>query len=593
MNTKLKEIISKADDVIVRYPMVLVMAIIGATNAAVFFQNIDNHEIQNFEFVKMILTSCLGISVMFGLNMLSQRIGKRFLLEFFGVLFLIGFYFILPKTENNFTVVYAFIILPIVLLSHLFVSFSAFLKKTPSISFWQFNKNLLINSVLTAIFTGVFVGGIMLAILAIDHLFDLHLKFDIYGSVFYGGVIFASCFIFLLFNEKGLYYLEKDSSYPEILKFFTQFILIPLLLIYAIILYVYSTKILINWELPRGWVTYLVLAYSIIGILALLLVYPLKEVTAKSRVKIFSKIFYFTLIPLLVLLFVAIFTRILEYGYTEARYFVLLLAIWLTVVIFYFLFWKKSNIKLIPISLFGFGVFALVFPYFNAFSIAKRSQEKALQKILTENHLLKNGKIDFTTNVPLEIADEIANKMGFLAIRKDKAKITSYLNNDMKNQISKLEGQNLDNEVQSTVRNAFSNVNNTIEDGNNFRLELVSERKIHQVMDYQYVSAIRDYYNDEVMINKDQILINKKLDEQNKVLTISLNNEEKVDLMPLLRKKLGQNRLGEVEVPEISVETDLGKYHVKILFSSLSREIFNKNQENINFGNALVLIKKK
>ena len=170
--------------------------------------------------------------------------------------------------------------------------------------------------------------------------------------------IFGSCFIFLLFNENGLFYLEKNSDYPVILKFFTQYVLVPLLLIYSVILYFYSAKILINWELPRGWVSYLVLAYSVVGILAILLVHPLKEDSTKSWVKIFSKIFYYTLAPLIILLFVAIFTRILEYGYTEPRYFVLIIALWLTTVVFYFIFNKKQAIKFVPMSLFIFGLFS-------------------------------------------------------------------------------------------------------------------------------------------------------------------------------------------------------------------------------------------
>lgn len=159
------------------------------------------------------------------------------------------------------------------------------------------------------------------------------------------------------------------------LKFFTQFVLIPLLIIYVVILYLYSIKILINWELPRGWVSYLVLVYSMVRILALLLVHPLRGDDAKSWVRIFGKMFYYTLIPLLVLLFVAIFTRLLEYGFTEARYYVVLLALWLTLVVGYFALKKNPGIKFIPISLFVFGIFSLLMPFANAFSVAKQSEK--------------------------------------------------------------------------------------------------------------------------------------------------------------------------------------------------------------------------
>ena len=408
MITKFKEIWGKTDDIILRYPMVLTTALIAAISAVVAIE-ID-HQDNQFLVTKLAFTGCLGISLMFGIKMLSQRIGKGFLLEILGVAFLVWFYFYLPDSEKQFTEVNGFVIFALVILSHLFVSFSGFLNKKPELNFWQFNKNLFINIFLTAVFTGVLVLGVVLAILAVDKLFDFNFNNNLYPKTILFLAILGSTFIFLIFNDKGIFQLEKDGSYPQILKFFTQFVLIPLLLIYVTILYFYAGKILINWELPRGWVSYLILIYSVVGILALLLVHPLKEESAKSWVKVFSKIFYYTLIPLLVLLFVAIFTRILEYGYTEPRYFVLLLAIWLTTVVFYFIFYKKATIKFVPISLFIFGVFALIFPYVNAFSTAKRSQKTELQQILTKNQLLENGKINFEKAIQDSVAIEIANK---------------------------------------------------------------------------------------------------------------------------------------------------------------------------------------
>lgn len=349
MKTKFQETLSRANEVIFRYPMILVMALLAAIGA-IYIVETERSEITSY--IKFTICSCLGISLMFALKMLSQRIGKELLLQVCGIVFLIGFYYILPDKKNSFTEVYAYIIAVTALLSHLLVSFVPFLEKDRELRFWQYNKNLFINIFLTAVFTGVLTGGVELAILAVDKLFDFNFHDRIYRDTFFVLAILGSSFIFLLFNDKGLNNLEKDGTYPVVLKFFTQFILIPLLLIYVTILYFYSVKILINWQLPRGWVSYLVLAYSIVGILALLLVHPLKEENAKSWVRIFSKAFYYTIVPLIVLLFTAIFTRILEYGYTEPRYFVLLLALWLLSIVVYFIFNKKATIKFIPVSLF-------------------------------------------------------------------------------------------------------------------------------------------------------------------------------------------------------------------------------------------------
>lgn len=589
MLKKINEIFGKTDDILRRYPMVLLMSFLGSLSLMCFAHVNFNSNPYFFVFIKFALVSCLGISLMFALKMLSQRIGKQTLLEISGVLFLVFFYFLLPQEEKYFTERYAFLIVPAFILSHLLVSFIAFFGKEKEVNFWQYNKNLFINIFLTGVFTGVLTGGVELAILAIDQLFSFNFNERYYLETFYFLSIFGSSFIFLLFNEKGLSALEKNGTYPVILKFFTQYILIPLLLIYAVILYLYSAKILINWELPRGWVSYLILAYSVVGILALLLVHPLKHESTTSWVRIFSKIFYFTLIPLLVLLFTAIFTRILEYGYTEPRYFVLLLAIWLTLVVFYFIFTPKATIKFVPISLFAIGLFALVCPYLNTFSVAKRSQKTELKNILNQNNLVKNGKIDFSVKVSDTVADEISNKIGFLVKRDEKEFVLNYMNLKHQKIITNKINKGDFYGIQSQVRSAFSNVDKTKNSfGENF--ELIAENKLIFVQDYDFFARVGNFRDTEgLTVGQDVFTIRSQ--QKEKLLVITVNNSENWDASREIKALMAKysNRTGRVSVPDITLEHDLGKYHIKIIFDNLIRENFGR--ENIYFSDAYILIR--
>lgn len=599
MKSKLKEILGKTDDIILQYPMVLTMAIIAAVSAVVGI-TLDNYDNQ-FLITKLAFTACLGISLMFGIKMLSQRIGNGFIMEIVGTIFLFGFYFYLPKSEKDFTEMYAFVLFPAFLLSHLFVSFSAFLNKNTEINFWQFNKNLFINFFLTAVFTGVLVGGVELAILAIDKLFDINFDYRIYPKTFLFLAILGSCFIFLLFSERGLSQLEKDGTYPQILKFFTQFVLIPLLLIYAVILYFYSAKILLNWELPRGWVSYLVLAYSVVGILALLLVHPLKEDSTKSWVKVFSKIFYYTLIPLLVLLFVAIFTRILEYGYTEPRYYVLILACWLTTVVLYFVFFRNSNIKFIPISLFAFGVFALLMPFMNAFSVSKRSQKTELQNILTQNNLLENGKINFTKPVQDSVAIEIADKFQYLNERKENEFLLRYIPDNQEIKFKKIFEKDrylVNSEMYISFKNKKFPKPNA--EAAQYIQGVISKKNSYDINDFEKVIFYKnpDAKNEELIDN--HILRVKTIRESNYDIgyKIELESPTKVtqtyDLTPFLMRQLQADTLDEKLSPmkEISTEFDLQPYHFKVYFSEISNNRYNKT-DNLFVRDMVILVKKK
>lgn len=599
MNQKINEIFGKAVYAIRQFPLVLLMAL-AASICLMFIAEDDFRSSEKvFNLTKLTLVFSLGISLMFGLKILSQRIGKQILLELGGILFLIGFYFLLPRLQKDFTEVYAFMLVPTFVLSHLFVSFAAFFRKKTEMDFWQYNKNLFINIFLTAVFTGVLTGGVELAIVAVDQLFDFNFNDRIYLKVFYLLAIFGSSFIFLLFNEKGLEYLEKEGSYPVVLKFFTQYILIPLLIIYVVILYFYSTKILINWELPRGWVSYLVLAYSIVGILAILLVHPLKENSAKSWVKMFSKIFYFTLIPLLILLFTAIFTRILEYGYTEPRYFVVLLSVWLATVVFYFIINKNASIKFIPTSLFAFGLFALVFPFLNTFSVAQRSQKNQLLQILTKNKLLdKSQKIDFTRRIVDSTATEIANKFEFLTDRNESGSLLKLIDTKKQKELAKkIDDADNSYSVYYSVKEQFSNIKKTDRSTSEYeRLELISAQEIIAIGDYDYVFYFNRYNHRKKTIGQDTFEIFDRITDEEPQFKVMLNANEEADFSALIKdlKTKYKGKIGKINLPEMAMETDLEKYHLKITLGNL---IIEKNKENssttLSFDDAYLLIKKK
>lgn len=584
MLSKFKDSYYKMGQAVGEFPMVLLMAFLGAVSLMCFAELNFDARPENFFYVKFTLVSVLGISLMFALKMLAQRIGKTVFLEICGVLFLIAFYFILPQKEDDFTEKFAFLLIPTFVLSHLFVSFAAFLSREKELNFWQYNKNLFINIFLTAIFTGVLTGGVELAVLAVDKLFDFNFNDKIYPQIFYLLSIFGSALIFVLFSQGGLRTLEKDGSYPEILKFFTQYILIPLLIIYSFILYFYAAKIVFKWELPRGWVSYLILAYSIVGIFALLIVHPLKQNSAKSWVRMFSRIFYFSLFPLLFLLFVAIFTRILEYGYTEPRYFVLLLAVWLGSVVLYFNLAQKPTIKYIPVSLFVFGIFSLTVPYLNTFSVAKRSQRAEFSKILIENNLLKDQKIDFGTKVTDSIADEVSNKFMYLMQRSDSAFVVNFLSEKDRRDIFKAK-----NHLQyGGLRAQFSNIIPTKNTVQTNRLEIFSQNKIRDISGYDYMFRPEDFDQKmTVNVGNDIFIFENISNVKDPTFKITLNNNEIWDLKPFLNGKIAEYkaRSGRVEQEEISAEKQLGDYKVKVYFNNIiaEKELVQRMYFNVGY----------
>ncbi len=128
----------------------------------------------------------------------------------------------------------------------------------------------------------------------------------------------------------------------------------------------------------------LVLGYSVFGILSLLLVYPIRDQEGNGWIRFFSRWFYLMMIPLLVLFVLAIWKRVENYGITEFRYVLIVIAVWLAFITAFFLFSRKDDIKIIPVSL---CLLALMISYGpqSAFSVSRDSQTQRLKKFIKLN----------------------------------------------------------------------------------------------------------------------------------------------------------------------------------------------------------------
>jgi hypothetical protein len=583
---KINQLLQNLGVIFQKYTLVLASSLSMAITAITLIEDKNISKQTELILAKLLFASGLGISLFFGLYMFSQRYGKRFVFEAIGILLLIGFYFILPQDMDQWNVVEIISIFSCAVLAHLFVAFAPFWNSKEEAPFWQYNKSLFIGVIQTGIFIHVMVAGVLLAVAAVENLFGIDFKEKIYPelAVFIG--IFGSAVIFLLFQQGGLEKMQAENSYPIVLKFFTQFILIPLLLLYGVILYLYMFKILISFNLPHGWVSYMVLAYSIFGMLALLLVHPLRIQGAKSWVHWFHKIFFYTLIPLIILLFVAINTRLLQYGFTEARCFVLLTAVWLAGMVCYFLFFKKTHIKIIPISLFLILALSLIVPYFNVFSVSVRSQENDLKKLLTENQLLVNGKIDFKKEIADSVADNIEDKFEYLSERFKNKSLATYLNDDVK--------KSFKDDKTWYINGLFTNVVNKKDDNRSNNFILYNQNTYFNTQGYSYIVTENQLNRNEVNIQGDQFKLDQNSYNDAPFYKLTLNEKTTVDFMPLIIEKFNPYKTmeGDDTAKDLSVSKDLGPYQVKIEFSSINRN----QQETVthyNMDNAVFFIRKK
>lgn len=297
------------------------------------------------------------------------------------VLVLAVYYWLMDKTLNQSGAYRFFIFLAG---AHLLVSYAPFIGTNDKDGFWQFNKTLFIQFLNATLYSATLYVGLLIAVETVKYLFGIESRFFIEIDLF----LIVSCFFHtIFFLSKIPKPDEVHSDYPHGLKVFTQYVLLPLEVVYLVILYAYVGKIVTQWQLPQGRVAYLVLAFSVAGIFALLLLYPLRQNTEERWLKIFGRRYYLALLPLIVLLFTGIFRRIDDYGVTENRYIVAVLALWLSAITFYSLSGKRDDIRWIPISL---SVLCLLLPIgpWNIFLVSRDSQLKQFEHILSKNQML-------------------------------------------------------------------------------------------------------------------------------------------------------------------------------------------------------------
>jgi Domain of unknown function (DUF4153) len=377
-----------------RFPLSMLCAIVGT--CSVLWLIDGNDEANGLRLARLALVCFYGLALLTGLALFSEKKIHSFVqkvsFQAVGLLVLVGCWFLFDP-KNQFREVH-FIVYSVGfgVLFHLFVSFAAFLDSdSKTEDFWEFNKQLFVNFLMGAAYSLIIFFGLAIALFAIKELFNVFIRDIIWFRMF---TIIAGLFqtVYFLSNvPKDFEFDHTEIRYDLAIKNLVKWILIPIVGLYFLILYAYSGKILVTWQLPIGWASSLVVGFSVAGIFAWLMNFYLPKIDTSSIISGFRKYFWWMLAPMILLLFVAVFRRIRDYGLTEDRYLVAQCGVWLFLMSAYFIFFKKQDIRVIPWSL---TVFVLIYllPIIGGIDAGIRSQTNQLTEILEKNGLLTNGK---------------------------------------------------------------------------------------------------------------------------------------------------------------------------------------------------------
>ncbi len=428
-----------------RFPLAIVAAVVGSVTFCLMI-HLDCAKSDVMErYMRVLMTCHSGMLLFISVSFFSERMKLSWIqnswLQALAVALVLLYFLLLPAHLHT-SVYIRFGLYTIGLF--LLISFAPFMIVGGVSGFWHFNKAMLLRFLTAVIYSFVLYVGVSIGLLAVDKLFNAHIDSKVYLDLW---VVIAGIFntwFFLAGLPSNFDELEVSTAYPKGLKIFTQYILLPLVSLYLLILYSYEIKILFTSRWPEGWVVYLVIYFSISGILSLLLVWPIRNDEGQHWIKNFTRFFYLALFPLIVLLILAIYKRISQYGITEFRYFVLLLALWLIFIASYFLISKAKNIKLIPVSL-CLIAFCSSFGPWGAFNVSKFSQLKHMESILiknkmldSKNHYISGKEIKWKDHFELSsVVQYLVEMHGFKAMQPY---LRSNLDSLLKNELSHSSG---------------------------------------------------------------------------------------------------------------------------------------------------------
>lgn len=385
----LKGIVGSIISAYKRFPISLILAAISGI-LFIILTELEGHG-QNLEdtITRIIMVLMLGVPITIGLKLLWERLeqiksGLKISAYVITAAFLALYYFLLLKELE---------MVPIV--RYIIIS-AVFYLTAACIACWFDRRNyemyvirIFSRFLITGIFALIMFGGIAGVLASIDGLLEVNVPEKAY---FYTFIIIGTFFV-PPYAFAGIPQSSDDlddTKYPKSLGVLLVYIMIPIICAYTVILYLYFVKVLVEWTWPQGMVGNLVLWYSIVSIVVIFFVTPIIE--EKKWVKRFVTWFTKLILPCIVMLFISVGIRIKAYGFTESRYFVILIGLWALGV---FIYWSLKGVRrniLLPASLAALLLISSAGP-FSVFNVSIRSQSSRLETIVKRYGMLDGGTL--------------------------------------------------------------------------------------------------------------------------------------------------------------------------------------------------------
>ena len=332
--------------------------------------------------------------------------------------------------------------------------FLSFFKEKDNVASWNFTMRLIVNAIICYMIGEVMWGGFSVLLGSGNMLFGIDIDPKWYMVI---GVLTGLLLASWLFLGRIPHGEEKHDRTPVdsgFLNAVMRFLFLPLVGLYIIVLYIYAIQILIKWELPNGWVSWLVVA-SMVGLVIIEFgLYPVRKAQGRKADNFIARYLPVAILPLLMLMTVGIVRRLSDYGITINRLYLITLNGWFYFVCITLFITKARRINWITISFALIFLLTSAFPI-NYFSITRHYMDSNIGKAFTEKTLPVNAKQyeQKLHTMPKEEAVQLNDRLRYLSDTYGRSATEAYVKDSV--YVSFYHYDYFDNDPRSTVTDHY------------------------------------------------------------------------------------------------------------------------------------------
>lgn len=278
-----------------------------------------------------------------------------------------------------------------------------FYKKEQSVEYTNYFSRIAWTLLMSDIVGGSLIALGFIAIGSVMALFDLSnlvQEEKLYGNWAVTALSLIAPLYYLIHLPETRNIEKQNYEVNRFFAFLIRYIATPFIILYFIILYAYSAKVLMNFQdWPKGIISWMVIGFSTFGYLTYIFSKSYEE--ESSVISVFRRVFPYVVPAQILMLAYAIYLRIAQYDLTMNRYFVVIFGCWLAIISLYYIVSQKKALTVISASLAIIALLISVGPW----SVSRLPLERQYNRLihnLENTGMLKNGIISKKTT-PLDV----------------------------------------------------------------------------------------------------------------------------------------------------------------------------------------------